>query len=77
MRSQNKTLRLVDNIVLRQRFDGRVYTHQRVVAHRRVAHADDGRFIIKNVVFLAQPHEAARHDSASRVVVSVKIVAQP
>ena len=63
--------------MLRQGLDGRVHTHQRVVAHRRVPHADHGRFIIKHVVFLAEPDEAARDDEARGVVVAVKVVAQP
>ena len=68
---------LVDNIVLRKGLDGRVDTHQRVVAHRRVPHADHRWFIIKDVVFLAQPDEAARHNQTRWMVVSLKIVAQP
>ena len=40
-------------------------------------HADHRRFIVKDVVFLAEPHEAARHDEPSGVVVALKIVAQP
>ena len=57
--------------------DGRVHTHQRVVAHPFFPHPNHGAFIIKNVVFLAEPHEAARHNQTRGMVVSLKIVAQP
>ena len=68
---------LVDNIVLRKGLDGRVDTHQRVVAHRRVSHPNHGRRLIKNVVVLAEPDEAARHDETRGMVVALEIVAQP